>query len=88
MFKRCGRYDPIMQKIALRDSVNSGDPARELNAYKLPSNQMEDKSILQVENDYGFQAGTDVEDVWAYLEVIRDMELSRAGIQVSSSASV
>lgn len=50
-----------------------------LEIFKLPLNQLDDDSILQVANYYGFRVGPDMKGARAYLDVIREIELLRAG---------
>lgn len=70
-----------MQKIALRGHVHALEIMPEkFNLFKLPLNQLVDETILQVASNYGFKVGSDVQGGRIYLDVIRDMELSRASL--------
>lgn len=89
MSKSCGRYEAIIQKIALRGCVRVLEILPEkFDLFKLPLNQMNDDSILQVARECRFRVGPDVQGARFYLDVIRDMELSRMSLASRHASSI
>lgn len=81
MIRNCGRPSPILKQVDLTGRIWALEVAPEtIDPLVIPLNLLDDVAILQIAINCGFSAGQDPVEARIYLEVMKNMEFSRASL--------